>query len=1519
MKKTLWLTLCLLICVFAFSACDQGNTPPANDDTSTICQHTFGDWNTTKQATCKDDGELVRVCSKCSAEEKTTVSKTNIHTEVIDAAVSATCEGTGLTEGKHCSYCNQVIIEQTIVGALGHKFVTYVPDGNATTESDGTKTAHCDNNGCNETDTIADVGSKLPADHTHSYTDTVTAPTCTEQGYTTHSCTCGHSYTDTFTNATDHKFVTYVSDGNATTEADGTKTANCENNGCNKTDTIADIGSKLPTNHTHSYADIVTAPTCTEQGYTTHSCSCGHSFVDTYVDVLEHSFVEYKPNNDATYDADGTKTATCSRPGCNITDTISDEGSQLQKPTISFVAEGQTISTQTFDPTNKDITVPIIPTKEGFVGKWETFDLGDESIVVNALYVKQEVWDGTSISEGFWDGDGSEAHPFTIATPQQLRYFENSVNTGVSYEGKYIKLCADIDLGGNEWTPIGYGNSEYRYTFKGTFDGADFSVSNYVIKTSHNKSYCGEDAFLYVGLFGYIESASITNLNIFNFSVDIVEGYQSMNFYVNSGGIAGFADACNIINCHVNGNTNIKVSGYSLQGSYYICRLYIGGIAGRASGLIKGSTAAGTYQATTEYVYAGGICGSGSPSIENASFVGTIKADANGIGYAGGIIGLSSSKNIKHSYVNADIFSYGQYDAYCGGITGYQSGTIIVACAANSKLFINRSPDKAYMGGISGYLNSTTDVIDNCFASVIVDIDETLNSLTYYAGGVAGYLKEGSVTNTISNGSIEITTSYNNAFAYAGGIAGFAKGSSVIDKLTISNCIVDMELAATNGISLDVAKIYNSEYILIQNVKPKSEMTSKADYTELSFKEYIDDNEDNLQNKHLWIWDENSGYLYLYFEDYVSTKYTVKVFLEDLNGVYQLYENNEIGSVSGILVFPTVESIEGFITPANQRVIVEKDGTTVVEYKYARETYTLYLVANDGHKTYIYPKYQEKLDGSSLATRDGYTLGGWFYDTELTDEADITELSFKKGETITLYAWWKEENKPSDFSYSVSGGILRINGYTGTDTHIVVPSYIAGTRVTHINDEAFKDCANIISLTLPSTIQNIGENVLSGCTGLSHLTIPFIGKYRSSAQYTNLDEDFILGYFFGVQQVLDGQSAPEGWTKQGAIIKNMREYGIYANIPASLTTITLTDCDTINAYAFYNCANIKSFILNDNITIIGEYAFYNSGLNGSLHLSKLKTICEYAFSNTDLSYMHLPITVTNIASYAFIGTEGIVISCEATVAPTYWYFDWDYSVSKIYWGVTDGSTELSFFYTEKGYVVDKYNGDADIIIVPSSYDDGENGIAPVIGIHDYAFYQSDIVAIIIPNTTNYIGESAFKECDKLVAVILDDGLINIGNNAFRDCSVLQCVAIPATVMTIGERAFQDAGIKTLNILTNSADMEAWVFYSCNDLVNVTIAEGTTQIYHGQFEQCNSIEKIVLPDTMAILDYDAFMNCSSLKTIIIPKTVTEIRDWAFYDCLETLVIFYDGTATEWRLISIGTNNDTLYSCTINYVE
>ncbi|MBQ3504435.1 MAG: hypothetical protein IJA75_07010, partial [Oscillospiraceae bacterium] len=89
----------------------------------------------------------------------------------------------------------------------------------------------------------------------------------------------------------DHSFTNYVSDGNATCTADGTKTATCDN--CTETDTVTDEGSKL-----------------------------------------DHSFTNYVSDGNATCTADGTKTATCDN--CNATDTIADEGSKLDHTEVAI-------------------------------------------------------------------------------------------------------------------------------------------------------------------------------------------------------------------------------------------------------------------------------------------------------------------------------------------------------------------------------------------------------------------------------------------------------------------------------------------------------------------------------------------------------------------------------------------------------------------------------------------------------------------------------------------------------------------------------------------------------------------------------------------------------------------------------------------------------------------------------------------------------------------------------------------------------------------------------------------------------------------------------------------------------------------------------------------------------------------------------------------------------------------------------------------------------------------------------
>ena len=162
--------------------------------------------------------------------------------------------------------------------------------------------------------------------HTHNYTATVTKqPTCTAEGVKTFRCSCGDSYTETIP-AAGHIFGAYVYNNDATEAADGTETAACTI--CGAKDTRTAAGTKIA--HIHNYTAAVTkAATCAEEGVTTYTCSCGHSYTEPIAKTA-HSFGDYIYNDDATTEADGTKTATCSV--CGATDTVTAEGTKKTLP-----------------------------------------------------------------------------------------------------------------------------------------------------------------------------------------------------------------------------------------------------------------------------------------------------------------------------------------------------------------------------------------------------------------------------------------------------------------------------------------------------------------------------------------------------------------------------------------------------------------------------------------------------------------------------------------------------------------------------------------------------------------------------------------------------------------------------------------------------------------------------------------------------------------------------------------------------------------------------------------------------------------------------------------------------------------------------------------------------------------------------------------------------------------------------------------------------------------------------------
>lgn len=109
-------------------------------------QHSWNDGEVTTPATCTTDGVKTYTCKVCS-ETKTEPIKAPGHTVVEDAAKEPTCTETGLTAGKHCSVCNEVLEAQTVVPAKGHSMTKTEAKAATCTEVGNKEYYTCDNCG----------------------------------------------------------------------------------------------------------------------------------------------------------------------------------------------------------------------------------------------------------------------------------------------------------------------------------------------------------------------------------------------------------------------------------------------------------------------------------------------------------------------------------------------------------------------------------------------------------------------------------------------------------------------------------------------------------------------------------------------------------------------------------------------------------------------------------------------------------------------------------------------------------------------------------------------------------------------------------------------------------------------------------------------------------------------------------------------------------------------------------------------------------------------------------------------------------------------------------------------------------------------------------------------------------------------------------------------------------------------------------------------------------------------------
>ena len=307
--------------------------------------HSFGTWTVTAKPTCTEKGSECRECSNCDYYETREVAA-NGHTEIIDKAVAATCTTTGLTEGKHCSVCNVVLIAQKEVPAKGHGWDNGKVTKEPTEQTEGMKTYTCTACGETKTETIPILS------HAHKYTAKVTTPTCTEQGYTTYTCTCGDSCVDNYIKAIGHSYGAWTVISKPACTEKGQERRDCANcdhsetrevaaNGhtevidkavvaicttagktegkhCSTCGTVLVAQKEIPApGHSYGAWIVTTNPTCTEKGQERRDCN--------NCDAYETRDVAAKGHTEVT---DKAVSATCTTAGktegkhCSVCNTV---------------------------------------------------------------------------------------------------------------------------------------------------------------------------------------------------------------------------------------------------------------------------------------------------------------------------------------------------------------------------------------------------------------------------------------------------------------------------------------------------------------------------------------------------------------------------------------------------------------------------------------------------------------------------------------------------------------------------------------------------------------------------------------------------------------------------------------------------------------------------------------------------------------------------------------------------------------------------------------------------------------------------------------------------------------------------------------------------------------------------------------------------------------------------------------------------------------------------------------------
>ena len=283
------------ICKDCGKTIEAGKTIPKKE-------HSWDAGKVTKAANCTEKGIRTYTCQSCSITRTEDIPALG-HKIVTDAAVAATCETDGKTEGSHCSVCGTILTAQKTVKATGHDWDEGKITKAATCEEKGVKTYTCRTCKKTRTEDIPALGHK-------AVTDVAVAATCETDGKTegSHCSVCGKVLVKQETvKATGHKPVTDAAVA-ATCETDG-KTEGSHCSVCGK---VLTEQKTIPAfGHTWDAGKITKEAACETKGVKTYTCETCKKTRTEEIPALGHKFGAWVTTSQADVLSSAKQTRIC--------------------------------------------------------------------------------------------------------------------------------------------------------------------------------------------------------------------------------------------------------------------------------------------------------------------------------------------------------------------------------------------------------------------------------------------------------------------------------------------------------------------------------------------------------------------------------------------------------------------------------------------------------------------------------------------------------------------------------------------------------------------------------------------------------------------------------------------------------------------------------------------------------------------------------------------------------------------------------------------------------------------------------------------------------------------------------------------------------------------------------------------------------------------------------------------------------------------------------------------------------